>query len=171
MRKVIISQINITNIEVSGHQNYANGDFIPLFLDVLQAIALNVSVNPTTLRVFLYILTTVDRNNYVRIDAQEIVYLLNIGKTSVYKAINQLIAMNVLCQESNQELHKRFKKWRKFRLNLYVMNPRVGYRGNTRKINKHLAPAVMQPDGLTPLLPSTNKREFEYIDYDRDEQV
>ena len=166
MKKVIISQISITSIEVSGHEHYSNGDFIPLFVDVLQAIALDVGIGPTTLRVFLYILTIVDRNNYVHIDAQEISSLLNIGKTSVYKAINQLIAMNVLCQDSSQELHQRSKKWGKFRLNLYVMNPRVGYRGNTRKINKHLAPAIMHPDGQTPLLPSPNN-EFEPIDYEQ----
>ena len=166
MKKVIISKFSITSIEVSGHEHYANGDFIPLFVDVLQAIALDVSMSPTTLRVLLYILTIVDRNNYVNIDTQAIAYLLQIGKTSVYKAINQLVAMNVLCQDDTQEPYLRAKKRGKFKLNLYVMNPRVGYRGNTRKINKNLAPSIMHPDGITPLLQST-KDEFKYIDYEQ----
>lgn len=166
MKKVIISEFSMTSIEVSGHEHYANGNFIPLFVDVLQAIAMDVNMSPTTLRVLLYILTIVDRNNYVNIDAPEISCLLQIGKTSVYKAISQLVTMNVLCQDSSQKPCSRAKKRGKYRLNLYVMNPRVGYRGNTRKINKCLAPAIMHPDGLTPLLPSPNS-EFEHIDYEQ----
>lgn len=166
MKDLIIRQINITEIKVSGYERYSNGEFIPMFIDVLLGLAKDSSIKPTTLRVLLFVLTIVDKNNYVRININEIAEEMGFGKTSVYNAIGSLITMNILCNDTNH----RSKVKGKFKLNLYVLNPRVGYRGNTRKINKHLAPAVMQPDGLTPLLPST-KREFEYIDFYRDEQV
>ena len=152
MEDLIIRQVSITEIKVSGQEQYTNGDFIPMFIDVLQGIAKDDKMKPTTLRVLLYILTIVDKNNYVHIDITDISEQIGLGKTSVYKAIGYLITMNVLCHDPN---HKTRIKG-KFKLNLYVLNPRVAYRGNTRKINKYLAPAILSSDGETPLLPSPN---------------
>ena len=152
MENPIIRQVSITEIKVSGQEQYTNGDFIPMFIDVLQGIAKDDKMKPTTLRVLLYILTIVDKNNEVQIDITDISEQIGLGKTSVYKAVGHLITMNVLCHDPN---HKTKRKG-KFKLNLYVLNPRVAYRGNTRKINKYLAPVVLSSDGETPLLPSPN---------------
>ena len=162
MEDLIIRQINITEIKVSGHEGYSNGEFIPMFIDVLQGLAKDSNMKPTTLRVLLFILTIVDKNNYVHIDINDITEQIGLGKTSVYKAIGSLITMNVLCHDPN----RRSKMKGKVKLNLYVLNPRVGYRGNTRKINKNLAPVIMNTDGETPLLPST-KNEFGGICYEQ----
>lgn len=162
MEDFIIRQINITEIKVSGHECYSNGEFIPMFIDVLQGLAIDSNMKPTTLRVLLFILTIVDKNNYVHIDINDITEQMGLGKTSVYKAIGSLITMNVLCHDPSH----RSKMKGKFKLNLYVLNPRVGYRGNTRKINKNLAPVIMNLDGKTPLLPSP-KNEFEGICYEQ----
>lgn len=162
MENLIIRQVSITEIKVSGQEQYTNGDFIPMFIDVLQGIAKDDKIKPTTLRVLLYILTIVDKNNDVHIDITDISEQLGLGKTSVYQAIGHLISMNILCHDPN---HKTKRKG-KFKLNLYVLNPRVAYRGNTRKINKYLAPVILSSDGETPLLPSP-KNEFEGICYEQ----
>ena len=67
MENLIIRQVSITEIKVSGQEQYTNGDFIPMFIDVLQGIAKDDKMKPTTLRVLLYILTIVDKNNDVAI--------------------------------------------------------------------------------------------------------
>ena len=66
MENLIIRQINITEIKVSGQEQYTNGDFIPMFIDVLQGIAKDDKMKPTTLRVLLYVLTIVDKNKIGR---------------------------------------------------------------------------------------------------------
>lgn len=157
MKDLIIRQINITEIKVSGYERYSNGEFIPIFVDVLKGLAKDCSIKPTTLRVLLFVLTIVDKNNYVHININEIAENMRLGKTSVYNAIGSLITMNILCDDTNH----RSKVKGKFKLNIYVLNPRVGYRGNTRKINKNLAPAIMTGDGKTPLLLPLQKHEFD----------
>ena len=48
MEDLIIRQVSITEIKVSGQEQYTNGDFIPMFIDVLQGIAKDDKMKPTT---------------------------------------------------------------------------------------------------------------------------
>ena len=59
MKHIIICQINIDSLKVSGKESYINGEFIPIFSDILKALA-KEKINAATLRVLLYILAIAD---------------------------------------------------------------------------------------------------------------
>lgn len=158
MEKVIICQINIESLQISGKEGYLNGAFIPVFSDMLKALA-KEKMKAATLRVLLYILAIADKHNCVLIDVDDIAMYTGLGYTAIYGAVGTLIKMNILGQQENK---KKRKKKGKYILNLYILNPQIGYRGNTRRINKHLAPMILKEDGITPLieLPSFHNRSF-----------
>lgn len=166
MKNIIICQINIESLKVSGKERYINGEFIPLFSDLLKALA-KEKINAATLRVLLYILAIADKNNCVLIDVDDIASHTDLGYTAIYGAVGGLIKMNILGQN---ESHKKRKKKGKYILNLYVLNPQIGYRGNTRKINKHLAPAILKKDGISPLIEMQNFRNTEYLNSFQDDE-
>lgn len=166
MKHIIICQINIDSLKVSGKESYINGEFIPIFSDILKALA-KEKINAATLRVLLYILAIADKNNCVLIDVDDIASHTDLGYTAIYGAIGGLIKMNILGQ---QESRKKRKKKGRYILNLYVLNPQIGYRGNTRKINKHLAPAILKKDGISPLIEMQNFRNTEYLNSFQDDE-
>ena len=144
--------INFGQIIITGNDHYNNGDFIPIFLDELFWLA--VKLCDTTLRVLVYLLSQTDKNNQVTIDIEDMMECLAIKKTSAYKSISTLKTMQILCKA------KESKK--KYKISLCVINPRLAYRGNTRKINKHLAPVILEPNGKFELIPKDFEQNYEF---------
>ena len=89
MKHIIICQINIDSLKVSGKESYINGEFIPIFSDILKALA-KEKINAATLRVLLYILAIADKNNCVLIDVDDIASHTDLGYTAIYGAIGGL---------------------------------------------------------------------------------
>jgi len=71
---------------------------------------------------------------------------------TVYRAINTLIAMQLICQK--QSGHNSM-----FCLSDKIINPRIAFKGNTTRMNKYMIPPILSPDGKTPLI----KNDFEYL--------
>lgn len=138
-----VTIVHIDQIVVNSRSNYKNGDFIPVFLQELYWLARRL--DPLTLKVLVYLLSKIDKYNQVNVDVSEIKEDLEIGNTKAYEAINELKTMRVLCKTEYST--------RKYKIKLYVLNPALAYHGNTRKINKRLAPELLCPSGKEPLIP------------------
>ena len=138
-----ITIIHIDKIVVNSNSNYKNGDFIPIFLQELYWLSRRL--NPTTLQVLIYLISKIDKHNQVVVDIPDIMDELGIGSTKAYDAVRDLKTMRVLCRTDETK--------RRYKIKLYIINPILAYRGNTRKINKKLAPALMCPGGQEPLIP------------------
>lgn len=139
-----ITYIRIDQLIINGNTNYKNGDFIPVFLEELYWLA--ISMDPITLQVLIYLLSKIDKFNQVIVDVYDIMYDLKIGKTKAYDAVAKLKNMRILCRTDETK--------RKYKIKLYIINPCLAYHGNTRKINKKLAPQLMGPNGKVPLIPN-----------------
>ena len=138
-----ITIIHVDQIVVNGASNYKNGDFIPVFLEELYWLARRL--NPITLKVLIYLLSKIDKHNQVYVDISEIKENLEIGTTKAYEAINELKNMRILCKTDETKM--------KYKIKLFTINPSLAFHGNTRKINKKLAPKLMDPTGQQPLIP------------------
>ena len=141
-----ITVININNIVINGKENYKNGNFIPLFIDTLFWLVTSSHVSNPALRVLLYLLSQIDKHNQVTVDVNELVGNLNMKRRTIYNAIRDLKGMRILCKTSNNDN-------RKYQIKLYIINPRLAFYGNTRKINRRLAPEIRVPNGDEPLIP------------------
>lgn len=141
-----IAQVNIV-LDTSPY-GYHNGDFIPVFQDALYEVAKLPTLNGQTIRVLLLILSCVDDKNSINLTITEIANELGCSYSSVYRAIRDLETMNIIC-------HKGDRRGRKYELTSKLVNPRLAYRGNTRKLKKDHLPILFQTDGITPLLPDS----------------
>ncbi len=136
--------IHIDQIIVNNTSIYKNGDFIPVFLEELYWLARRL--NPLTLKVLIYLLSKIDKHNQVNVDVAELKDSLGIGSTTAYEAIADLKKMRILCRAGETT--------KKYKIKLFVINPSLAFHGNTRKINKKLAPKLMDPTGKEPLIPN-----------------
>lgn len=142
-----LAQININAI-VLDSGSYHNGHFIPVFQDAIIAIACDSSVKSGTLRVLFYILGKVDEHNNICLEVADIVNSLATSDDTVYRAIKQLTDMQVICRKAGARARSLYT------LSDKILNPRVAYKGNTRKLKKDSLPLLLTPDGEHPLIPS-----------------
>ena len=150
-----------TCIQASG---YNNGRFIPSFRDAHLALAKSSDLAASDFKVIHYILSIVDENNAFRFDPQEAANLLSLDVKTVKRSIKKLAAMQFICIDKNNK--------RRYLLGEYLLNPRVGFVGNTRKINKENLPNLISRDG-TPMIPEAiistvtdNDDDFANISFD-----
>ncbi len=140
-----MNDINIAQIYVQAAPKglrYSNGLYVAAFLDALAAIAINIEQG-ATLRVLLFILSTVDHNNHVIVNCADIAKSLHINRATVHKSVKVLVKMNVLCQD------------RAYRGNytINIINPRVAYRGNTFTFFKNSLPEIVSATTGESLIP------------------
>jgi len=150
-----IETINVQAIVVDDQSGYHNGAFIPVFQDAILAIARNDAIKSGTLRVLCFILGTVDEKNRFVVEIKDIALYLKISDDTVSRAIKQLIEMNIICRVEGARDRSRYV------LSDKILNPRVAYKGNTRKLNKDNLPILLVPGGKNPLIPEVfNHSEF-----------
>ncbi len=145
---VNLAQINISNIVVSNTASYKNGSFLPVFQDAMRAIACNPHVKPGTRRVLEYLLGTVDEKNCFSENLTDIADHLSCSIDTVERAIAQLIDMHVVCKIAGARGRSTYE------LSDKILNPRVGFKGNTRELRKESLPELLTPQNRAPLIPS-----------------
>lgn len=142
-----LAQINIQNVVYSDRSSYNNGRFIPVFQDAIRAIACNPSVKPGTRRVLDYIIGTVDENNCFYEELADIAINLGCSEDTVERAIKQLISMQVICKKEGARDRSLYE------LSDKILNPRIAFKGNTRKLRKEDMPILLEPGTSAPLIP------------------
>ena len=150
-----LAQINIQNVVYADRSSYNNGHFIPVFQDAIRAIACNQSVKPGTRRVLDYILGTVDENNCFYEELVDIANNLGCSEDTVERAIKQLISMHVICKKEGARDRSLYE------LSDKILNPRIAFKGNTRKLRKNDMPILLAPGTSAPLIPSI----FDDVDF------
>ena len=147
---VNLAQINFNTVVVSNTFSYKNGAFIPVFQDAMRAFACNADVKPGTRRVLEYILGTVDENNCFSEELMDIADNLGCSVDTVERGLSQLIQMQIICKKAGARNRSRYE------LSDKILNPRMGFKGNTRKLSKNDLPLLLEPKEGTPLIPSFN---------------
>lgn len=143
-----LAQINIQNVVYADRSSYNNGHFIPVFQDAIRAIACNPFVKPGTLRVLDYILGTVDENNCFFQELADIASSIGCSEDTVERAIKQLVSMHVICKKEGARDRSLYE------LSDKILNPRLAFKGNTRKLRKDDMPVLLTPETVAPLIPS-----------------
>ena len=147
---VNLAQININNVVVSNTFSYKNGAFIPVFQDAIRAFACNQEVKPGTRRVLEYILGTVDENNCFSEEINDIADNVGCSVDTVERGLSQLIQMQIICKKAGARNRSRYV------LSDKILNPRMGFKGNTKKLCKNELPLLLDPQNGNPLIPSFN---------------
>lgn len=137
-----IAQVNI--VIGDGRMGYHNGPFIPVFQDALRALA-SIELTGVNSRVLLYILGSVDEKNCISVDVSDIAESLKCSRQSVYNSLRTLEKMQIIC-------HRGSSHGKEYELESKIVNPRLAYKGNTRKINCSAVPLLLEPETLTPIL-------------------
>ena len=139
-----VAYINVQNItipnEVAGHKGYSNGHFLPVFQDAFCAIACNTQIKAGTIRILMYLLSIVDENNRIMGSTKTIAKHLGLSGDTVRRAISQLVSMQIICRISDT-FHQNI-----YELTDKIINPRLAYKGNTRKLNKKSLPLLLSPE-------------------------
>lgn len=157
--KNIVNNIAQLNIIIREKGLYNNGDFIPVFTKEYEAILTNAPISDKTIRILGVLICNVDNNNRITSSAQEIAKKLNCNKSTVYRALNTLERMHIIC-------HNGDKRGGKYELSTKLMNPRLAFYGNTRRLVKEQLPLILSSDGETPLLPDVCR--IPALDFDED---
>lgn len=144
--KNIINNIAEINIVIAERGIHNNGDFIPVFTREYEAILSNDKMTDKTARILGILICNVDNNNRITTSIQEIAEELKCNNSTVYRALKTLEEMQIICRSGDRHGGK-------YELSTKLMNPRLAFYGNTRKLIKDKLPLLMRPDGKTPLLP------------------
>ena len=145
--KNVINNIAQINIVVADKGLYNNGDFIPVFTQEYEAILSNEKITDKTARILGILICNVDSNNRITTSIRDVAKELKCNESTVYRALKILERMQIICHSGN-------KHGRKYELSTKLMNPRLAFYGNTRRLVKEQLPLLMTPDGETPLLPN-----------------
>lgn len=149
----------IVSVAKEATRGYDNGTFIPVFQDALGAIARDTKLTGMTLRVLCFLLSRVQPNNRIYINRTEIAEILCCDISSVSRAINTLIKMNIICSDGSDTTQHHYT------MSPNIINPRLAYHGNTRKLKKNTLPVLLSSDGNHPLIQGA--REIpEFLDMD-----
>lgn len=160
--------INVTNIAeinivLADRAVYHNGGFIPVFQKELESIVINKGLTDKTLRVLVLILCYVDENNRISISGDEMSRMLNCNRSTIYRALNVLVKMNVICKSKSDS--------RVYVLRPQLLNPRLAFKGNTKRLLKENLPLLMAPDGETLLLPDAKFIEAPNFLFDQEPEL
>lgn len=150
INNISVSVVNINAIRVENHGSYHNGAFIPVFQSAIQAIACDQNIKNRTIRILLYIIGNVDENNCFCSSIKNIAVVLNCSEDTVERAIKQLISMNIICRKEESRERSLYE------LSDKVLNPRVAFKGNTRKLCLDGLPLLLGSEGKEQLLPSSD---------------
>ena len=128
--------------------NYNNGSFMAVFQVELGGLARSKELKLNDHRVLEFLVSCVDNYNCIVTSVDSISRELDCAPQSVYRALHKLEKMHILCH------HKTIDRGiHKYELNLSMINPRLAYHGNTRKLEKKILPLITKEDGITPLIP------------------
>lgn len=126
---------------------YNNGPFVAVFQVELGAVAMSKELKLNDHRVLELMISCVDNTNCIITSVDNISHQLDCAPQSVYRALRKLERMHILCH------HKTIDRGiHKYELNLSMINPRLAYHGNTRKLVKQCLPLITKGDGKTPLI-------------------
>lgn len=144
-----INNIAIVNLVIEDTiRGTHNGNFIPVFQAELEAFAAERNVPPETYRIFLFLLARVDSNNTINTSIQDMMLVLKLSRSCIYRSLNVLVTMKIICQLKNS-------KNRRFSFDEKIINPRLAFRGDTRRIKKGVLPLLMRYNGSEKLIPNS----------------
>ena len=127
--------------------SYNNGPFVAVFQVELGAVAESKELKLNDLRVLLFMMASVDSSNCIITSVEMISRRLDCATQSVYRALRKLEKMHILCHQKTID-----RGINKYELTLNMINPRLAYHGNTRKLMKQCLPLITKEDGKTPLI-------------------
>jgi len=144
-----IAQLNIfmSDRKIPGN---INGYYSLVFHRELDGISRLKDFGEGDYRVLLHIISHVDKDNRITVNANEICNALPVSLTTVYRAIHKLIKMRLICKSQTDDK-------RVYELTNKLINPRLTLYGNSLRFIKSVAPTLLLPDGETPLLPPDNQ--------------
>ena len=162
---VIVGQVNnIAQLTIiyENQYSYNNGEFSVVFNKEFDAIACSKDITQTDLRVLIHMVTNMDRNNRITVTIDEVASSTHCSRSSIYRALNKLVNMQIICQKAGSSHEKLFE------LSSKLINPRLAFHGNSRKLKKHILPELLSPDGKTGLIPGTVLEPYEEFWNDND---
>jgi len=95
-------------------------DFVQLFQEAMKRIVTGEGMTLTTHRVFLFLLGSMEFQNYLGIDIKTLAEDLNVSIPSVNRAMKQLKDLNIIISIKDT-LDKR--------RNAYILNPKAAWKG------------------------------------------
>lgn len=126
--------------------SYNNGPFVAVFQVELGAVAESKELKLNDFRVLLFMMASVDSSNCIITSVEMISRRLDCAPQSVYRALRKLEKMHILCH--HRTIDRGINKYEL----LNMINPRLAYHGNTRKLMKQCLPLITKEDGKTPLI-------------------
>lgn len=145
----IQQQIAQLNIFLAPHRipGNHNGYYSLVYHRELDGICRIEDLKESDFRVLLYIIAHAGQDNRINVDVKEICDALPISVATVYRALQKLIKMQLICRAKSEDK-------RVFELTTKLINPRLALYGDDYRFIKEKAPRILLPDGLTPLLES-----------------
>lgn len=142
------TQIAQIQIFTGPQKNYENGPFLAVFQLELAALAESSDLKLNDFRILLLMMANVDNNNCITISTKGIAAKLVCAISTVYRTLQKLENMKIICLKSDTI----DRDIRKYELSQRLINPRLAYHGNTKRLRKNRLPLLTKPDGVTPLL-------------------
>jgi len=107
----------MADMQNAGSRFSQNGYYVLMFQRALEALSIDQSLAPSTLRVFLYLLAKMDYSNRIYLKQTQIIDELKMAKSTVSIAINCLINKGII--RVNRENREKF----------YILNELFGWKG------------------------------------------
>lgn len=142
-----IALVNIGSFHIKGGRlGYNNGPFLPVFQKPLLALSKEEKVSGYILKVLIHILGSVDEKNRINITVAEIAKDIHCSKPTVYKALDTLEKMHIIC-------HIEGRRGGKYELDSKIVNPRLACKGSTLDLDLSTLPLLLKPlENETPLI-------------------
>ncbi len=145
--KIKVTEISIkyndTDKTMSRKRRYENGPFVPTFKDAHLALSTAEDLTAADHRVLHYIIGILDDHNAFLMDPETAADYIGIHKKTVIISVKKLAKMHIICADRNDKLRCYYGK--------LLLNPLVGYVGNTRELDKEGLPHLVSLKGQ-PLL-------------------
>ena len=124
-----------------------NGYYTLVFQRELDAIMRDKLMVDSQKIILMFLVAHVDNRNTIMIGVKEISDALGYSLVTVYRALDALIKMRLICRLGGRQGS------RKYELTSKLLNPRLAFYGNSQKLIKSEVPTILCPDGKTPILP------------------
>lgn len=122
-----VTRVTSITIRTSANARHKNGHFSPVFQAASTEIALSDNLTGTDYKLMFYILGSIDERNRCVLTSSTIAKRIKRTPQAIKKSINKLIDMKILCVDSEAP--------NAYKINDYLLNPRIAYKGNTKLLD------------------------------------
>lgn len=107
---------------------YENGRFVPIFQDAAALLAMAENLTGVDLKLMFHIISILDERNSFKITPTKVAERLHTTRQSINRSVNKLVNMKIICADEDDSNN--------YKLGEFVLNPRIGFWGDTRSIDK-----------------------------------